>query len=88
MRYWDQNIDDWYIWVNYDDYWMNTEENQQSIPERGRAGAGSTGRDNDPDGLGDMPDSQGPFGSEPNKAQMVREPYMSPSDVSFPTAPT
>ena len=33
-------------------------------------------------------DSQGPFGSEPNKAQMVREPYMSPSDVSFPTAPT
>ena len=25
---------------------------------------------------------------EPNKAQMVREPYMSPSDVSFPTAPT
>ena len=46
---------------------MNTEENQQSIPERGRAGAGSTGRDNDPDGLGDMPDSQGPFGSKPCK---------------------
>ena len=31
-----------------------------------RRGARSTGRDNDPGGLGDMPDSQSLFGSEPN----------------------
>ena len=52
-----------------------------------RTGAGSTGRDNDPGGLGDMPDSQGPFGSEPSRGQMVREPYISPSGVSYPIAP-
>ena len=49
--------------------------------------AKSMGRDNGPRGLGDMPDSQGPFGSEPIKGQIVREPYISPSYVSIPTAP-
>ena len=64
---------------------MNTEENQQSIPERGRAGAGSTGRDNDPDGLGDMPDSQAPSMAQSQMRDSVSGPHISPPGV-FPTA--
>ena len=51
-----------------------------------RRGARSTGRDNDPDGLGYMPDSQGPqYGSKPTLTGAgVSGPRISPSDVFSP----
>ena len=48
-----------------------------------RAGVGSAGRDNDPGGLGYMPDSQGPnMAKWPIWGQVFREPRDSPSGVS------
>ena len=47
--------------------------------------AESTGRDNDPRGLGDMPDSQGPRMAQSQLRDSVSGPHMSPPGV-FPTA--
>ena len=47
--------------------------------------AESTGRDNDPRGLGDMPDSQGPSMVQSQLRDSVSGPHMSPPGV-FPTA--
>ena len=47
--------------------------------------AESTGRDNDPRGLGDMPDSQGPSMAQSHLRDSVSEPHISPPGV-FPTA--
>ena len=54
-----------------------------------RAGAGSAGRDDDPGGLGYMPDSQGPNMAESQYRDMCfGGPKDSPSGVSSPLAPT
>ena len=45
--------------------------------------AESTGRDNDPRGLGDMPDSQGPSMVQSQLRDSVSGPHMSPPGV-FP----
>ena len=52
-----------------------------------RTGAESMGRDNDPGGLVDMPDSQGPFWLRANIGTVFRDLHMSPSGVSFLSAP-
>ena len=60
-------------------------ESNRKRQEALRAGAGSAGRDNDPGGLGYMPDSQGPnMAKWPIWGQVFREPRDSPSGVSFP----
>ena len=54
-----------------------------------RAGAGSAGRDNDPGGLGYMPDSHGPNMAESqNRDECFGSPKDSPSGASSPSAPS
>ena len=49
--------------------------------------AESTGRDNDPRGLGDMPDSQGPSMAQSHLRDSVSGPHMSPQGVSSTALP-
>ena len=63
-------------------------ESNRKRQEALRAGAGSAGRDNDPGGLGYMPDSQGPNMAESQYRDMCfGDPKDSPSGVSSPWHP-